>query len=94
MEIGVKNDTVININNEMDIELELLTKNINNIKQIVKNNNNPFGLETNGLLFFLAFLAFLPYYFGTQRESIYKQRAISIILFNLYNNYAIFLLLF
>jgi len=52
MEIGVENDTVINmsIDNEMDIELELLTKNINNIKQIAKNNNNPFVLNKIKLL--------------------------------------------
>jgi len=29
----------------MDIELELLTKNINNIKQIAKNNNSLFVLN-------------------------------------------------
>ena len=47
MKLGVESDTNINndnalTDNEMNIKLELLTKNINNIKQISKNNNNPF----------------------------------------------------
>jgi hypothetical protein len=50
MEIGVENDSNINNDNETDIELELLTKNINNIKQIAKNNNNPFVLNKIKLL--------------------------------------------
>jgi len=55
MELGVENDTNINIDNgltdsEMDIELELLTKNINNIKQIAKNNNNKIVLNKIKLL--------------------------------------------
>lgn len=50
MEIGLENDSNINNDNaltdsEMDIELELLTKNINNIKQIAKNNNNKLVLN-------------------------------------------------
>lgn len=55
MEIGVENDSNINNDNaltgsEMDIELELLTKNINNIKQIAKTNNNKFVLNKIKLL--------------------------------------------
>lgn len=55
MEIVVENDSNINndnalTNSEMDIELELLTKNINNIKQIAKNNNNKFVLNKIKLL--------------------------------------------
>jgi len=71
MEIGVENDTNINNDNgltdsEMDIELELLTKNINNIKQIAKNNNNKFVLNKNLvelLIQFQNYLKFLLVYY-------------------------------